>query len=71
MDMFCKKDVRRKFEKFTGKRLCQSLFFNKVAGLRHGCFPVNFGKFLRTSFLQNTSGELLLNNDYNTLQTNN
>ena len=71
MEVFCKKGVRRNFTKFTGKRLCQSLFFNKVAGLRHGCFPVNFGKFLRTSFLQNTSGELLLNNDYNTLQTNN
>ena len=24
------------------------------------CFPVNFAKFLRTSFLQNTSGRLLL-----------
>ena len=24
------------------------------------CFPVNFGKFLRTPFLQNTSGRLLL-----------
>ena len=23
-------------------------------------FPVNFGKFLRTSFLQNTSGRLLV-----------
>ena len=23
----------RKFRKFTGKHLCQSLFFNKVAGL--------------------------------------
>ena len=55
---------------FTGKHLCQSLFFNKVAGLRpatllkkrlrHRCFPVNFVKFLRTSFLQNTSGRLLL-----------
>ena len=26
----------------------------------HRCFPVNFAKFLRTSFLQNTSGRLLL-----------
>ena len=44
--------------------------FNKVAGLRpatlskkrpwHRCFPVNFAKFLRTSFLQNTFGRLLL-----------
>ena len=47
--------------KFTGKHLCQSLYFNKVAGLRlatllkkrlwHRCFPVNFAKFLRTPFL--------------------
>ena len=59
-----KKGVLRNFTKFTGKRLCQSLSFNKVAGLRparlsHRCFPVNFVKFLRTPFLQNTSGRLL------------
>ena len=51
-----KKGVLRNFAKFTGKHLCQSLFFNKVAGLRpatllkkrlwHRCFPVNFAKFL-------------------------
>ena len=29
-----KKGVLRNFTKFTGKYLCQSLFFNKVAGLR-------------------------------------
>ena len=28
--------------------------------LWHMCFPVNFEKFLRTTFLQNTSGQLLL-----------
>ena len=49
------------FQKFTGKHLCQSLFFNKVADLMptsllkrrlwHRCFPVNFAKFLRTPFL--------------------
>ena len=33
---------------FTAKQLRQSLSFNKVAGLRHKCFPVNFQKFLRT-----------------------
>ena len=59
-----KKGVLRNFTKCTGKHLCQSLFFNKVKGLRpatlfkkrlrHRCFPVNFAKFLRTSFLQNT-----------------
>ena len=31
---FCKKGVLRNFAKFKGKHLCQSLFFNKVAGLR-------------------------------------
>ena len=32
-EVFCKKAVLRNFAKFTGKHLCQSLFFNKVAGL--------------------------------------
>ena len=50
--------------------LCQSLFFNKVAGLRpaallkkrlwHRCFPVNFAKFLRTTFLTEHLRWLLL-----------
>ena len=50
--------------------MCQVLFLNKVAGpepatllkkiLWHRCFPVNFAKFLRSSFSQNTSGRLLL-----------
>ena len=31
--MFCKEGVLRNFTKFTGKHLCQILFFNKVAGL--------------------------------------
>ena len=44
-------------------------FFKKVACLRaatikkrfwHRCFPVNFAKCLRTPFLQNISGQLLL-----------
>ena len=30
---FCEKGVHRNFAKFTGKHLCQSLFFNKVADL--------------------------------------
>ena len=33
-EVFCKKGVLRNFAKFTGKDLCLSLFFNKVAGLR-------------------------------------
>ena len=58
------------FFKISQNFLCQSLFFNKVADLRpatllkkrlwHRCFPVNFAKFGRTPFLQNSSGWLLL-----------
>ena len=65
-----RKSFLRNLAKFTGKLLCQSLFFNKVAGLRSAtllkkrlwqrCFLVNFAKFLRTPFSQNTSGRLLL-----------
>ena len=35
--MFCKKGVFENFVKFTGKHLCQSLFFDKVRGLRQAC----------------------------------
>ena len=54
------KEVPRNFTKFTRKHLCQSLFFNKVTGLRsvtllkkrnwHRYIPVKFVKFLRTPF---------------------
>ena len=33
-EVFCKKGVLRNFAKFTGKQLCQTLFFDKVASLR-------------------------------------
>ena len=66
---FMKRVVLRNFAKFTGKHLCQSPFFNKVAGLGpvtllkkglwHRCFPVDFAKFVRAPFWQNTSGRLL------------
>ena len=65
-DVFFKKYVFRNFAKFTGKHLRQSLYFDKVAGMRtatllkerlwNRCFRVNFAKFLRTPFLQKTSG---------------
>ena len=65
-----KKGVLRNFAKFTRKHLYQSLFFNKVIGLRlvtllkkklwRRCFRMNFSEFLRTPFLQNTSRQLLL-----------
>ena len=59
-EVFYKKGVLGNFTEFTGKHPCQSLFSNKVAGLRpatllkkslwHRCFPVNFAKFIRTPF---------------------
>ena len=70
-EVFCKKGVLRKFAKFLGKHLCQSLFFfDKVPGLRpatlfkkrlwHRCFPENFAKFLRTSLFIEHLQKLLL-----------
>ena len=60
-EVFYEKGVLRNFARFTGNHLCQSLFFNKVAGLIlatllkkrlwYRCLPVNFVKFLRTPFL--------------------
>ena len=32
-EVFCQKSVLRNFSKFTGKHMCQSLFFNKVEDL--------------------------------------
>ena len=60
-EVFCRKGVLRNVAKFTGKHLCQSLLFNKVAGLRPATllktrdsgtddFSTNFVKFLRTPF---------------------
>ena len=57
------KGVHINFTKVTGKYQCQCIFFNKFLvkkGLCHSCFPVNVVKFLRTPFLENTSGRLLL-----------
>ena len=64
-EMFFKKVTLTNFAKFTGKHLCRSLYFNKIAGqkpatllkkrLRWRRFPVNFAKLLTTTFLRNTS----------------
>ena len=60
-----RKNVVRNFAKFTGNHLCQVLFMSGPKNLIkkrlwHRCFPVNVAKFLRTAFLQKTSGRLLL-----------
>ena len=67
---FCKKGILGNFAKITGKQFCQSLFFNKVTGLRLAillkkrlwlwCFPVNFVKVLKTPFLKEHLWWLLL-----------
>ena len=54
-EVFCKEGVLKHFAKFAGKHRCQSLFLNKVSGLKacnfikkrpqHRCFPVNIVKF--------------------------
>ena len=69
-EVFYKKGVLESLTKFTGKRLCQSLFFIKLEAwgfikkrLWHRCFPVNFEKCLRTLPWQNTSEWLLLHTD--------
>ena len=69
-----RKAVFKNFAKFRGKRMCQVVFFNRVAGpepatllkktLWHRCFPVNSAKFLRSPFSQNTSGRLFLDNHH-------
>ena len=69
-ELTCKKDAPENSTKYTGKHFCQSLFFNKVAGLKpatllkerlwHRRFPVNFGKFVRKSFFTEHLWWLLL-----------
>ena len=54
-----KKGVLTNFAKFLGKDQAPPATLLKKR-LRHRCFPVNFAKFLRTPFSQNTSRRLLL-----------
>ena len=59
LEVWRKKGVLKAFAKFGGKRLHESLFFNKVAAwkpesfpkkrLQYMCFPVNLAKFRKTS----------------------
>ena len=63
-EMFCKKGVLRNFTKFTGKHLCQSLFFNKVADLKPATllkketlaqvFSCEFCKISKSTFFHRT-----------------
>ena len=74
-----KKATVKSFAKFTGKHLCWSLSFNRVAVLKpvtllkkrlqHRCFPVNFAKFFNNIFftehLRATASEYLKRNSQN------
>ena len=63
-----KKGVLRNFAKFTGNTYARASFLIKLQAsetllkkrLWYSCFTMNFARFLRASFLQNTSGRLLL-----------
>ena len=64
-EVFCVKGLLRNFTEFTGKHLCQSLFFNKVAGLRPATllkkrlwhrFLWILWNFWEHLFLKNTTG---------------
>ena len=65
-----KNDVLKNFAKFTGKHMCQCLFFDNVAvlrpatflkmRLRRRCFAMNFAKFLRTPVFREHLWMLLL-----------
>ena len=46
LEVFYEKGVLRNFAKFTGKHLCQSLFFNKVAGLLRTPFFIEHLRWL-------------------------
>ena len=68
-EVFFNKSVLKNLAKFTRKQMCWSLFLKNLKAwglelyqkrLQRKCFPVNFDKFSRKFFLQNTFGRLLL-----------
>ena len=48
-EVFCIKGAHRNFVKFTGKHLCQSFLFNKVAGKKETLAQVFFFEFYEIS----------------------
>ena len=59
-EVFYKKAVLKNSAIFTGKHLCWSTCNFIKNELHRRCSPVNIADILRTTFLQNTSGRLLL-----------
>ena len=73
-EVLCKKGALRNFSTFTGKHLCQSIFFKKAAGLRAatwlkrdsgtGAFLWILKNFENHLFLQNNSGSCFVFIDF-------
>ena len=67
--VFCKKSCSQKLRRIHRKTPMLESLFNKVADLKacnlikirlqHSCFPMNFAKFSRAPYLQNTYGQVL------------
>ena len=53
--VFCKKGVLKNLAKFTGKCWLRPAILLKKR-IQHRCFPMNFAKFSKTPFPENTSG---------------
>ena len=58
--MFFKIGVFKNFATFTKKNTCAGTCSFIKKRLQHRSFPMNIAKFLKTTFSQNTSGQLLL-----------
>ena len=63
---FFMKSLESKKKKLALKHQRPATLSKRVSG----CFPMNFAKFLRTPFLQNTSGRLLLDKPYKRIVSN-
>ena len=56
-------DVKNVIAKFTGKHLCQRLYFNKAEiDSDRNFFSASFENFLKTPFLQKTCRKCFLRN---------
>ena len=68
-EVFLGKDVLKICREFTGEQPCQIAISIKLQSnfieitLRHGCSPVNLLHIFRTTFLKNTSRQILPNSE--------
>ena len=68
--MFLGKGILKIYSKFTGEHTCRSVIsinllcnFIEIA-FRHGCSPVNLRHVFRAPFSENSSGWLLLKEEF-------